>query len=113
DSALQWMASPSEYVIRNERAVNTEGSEFSISVVGDIAYYVGEPPVEEADRQDIYGWTGRPYLKIHRAEITEDMGQTAVFIFLPMVMWEWAAWTSFGVPAVAKAGQQQSIWVVR
>lgn len=61
DSALVWMARPTAHRLHNESGVNTPGSEFSVSLIGDQLYYAGEARGSQGD----YGWTGRPFLKLH------------------------------------------------
>lgn len=68
DSALNWMSKPTAHLLQNETGVNTAGSEFSVSLIGQDLYYTGEP----ANHGDDYGWTGRPFLKLHRANSTND-----------------------------------------
>lgn len=67
DSALVWRANPTEHLIRNEAAVNTAGSEFSAMPIGDRVFYAGEPAAAAGD----YGWTGRPFIKLHHAEAAD------------------------------------------
>lgn len=62
DSAEAWLSSPTAHVLRNERGVNTERSEFSAFPAGSKVYYAGEPASGAA-----YGWTGEAYLQVHVA----------------------------------------------
>lgn len=78
DSSLLWRSAPSGHVIRNEEQLNTSGSEFSAFPIDGKIWYVGEPTQHPSiSREAIYGWTGRPFLKIHRADLGED--QALVF----------------------------------
>ncbi|MGK6353322.1 OmpA family protein [Parapedobacter sp. DT-150] len=65
DSALRWMAAPTQHRLRNEETVNTENAEFSVLSAGDTVYYVGEPAT--ASTGDAYGWTGRGFLRVYTA----------------------------------------------
>jgi Outer membrane protein and related peptidoglycan-associated (lipo)proteins len=66
DSALRWLASPTAHKLRNEAAVNTPLSEFSVFPVDGAVYYAGEP-TDEAFRKH-YGWTGNAFLRVYTAD---------------------------------------------
>jgi outer membrane protein OmpA-like peptidoglycan-associated protein/tetratricopeptide (TPR) repeat protein len=70
DSALIWMARPTSHKLKNEAAVNTENSEFSVFAMGDKVYYTGEP--KNTDFNKTYGWTGNSFLKVHTATRATD-----------------------------------------
>ncbi|MEC3879930.1 OmpA family protein, partial [Parapedobacter sp. 10938] len=70
DSALLWMASPTLHRLRNEAAVNTDNSEFSVFPVGDEVYYAGEPGHESATHT--YGWTGNAFLRVYTAPLSSS-----------------------------------------
>lgn len=66
DSAMLWSKEAPTYQIRNERAVNTELSEFAAFPMGDKVLYAGERDSVALRKQ--YGWTGNSYLYIYAAE---------------------------------------------
>jgi len=70
DSALVWMANPTEHRLQNEH-VNTSLSEFSVFPTGQQAYYTGEPDgyMRGVGR---YGWTGNAFLRIYVADRSVD-----------------------------------------
>src|SRR5690554_601638 len=76
DSALNWINHPTAHVLQNESAINTQGSEFSISLIGQDLYYTGEP----VNHADDYGWTGRPFLKLHRTNRTDGVLGSATLV---------------------------------
>lgn len=65
DSAMVWMAEPTEHRLRNE-GVNTSLSEFSVFPAGGHVYYTGEPDgyMRGVGR---YGWTGHSFLRVYTA----------------------------------------------
>src|SRR3546814_2539530 len=69
DSALVWMAAPTLHRLRNEAAVNTANSEFSVFPSGDEVYYAGEPSSESSTQT--YGWTGNAFLRIYTSPRSE------------------------------------------
>lgn len=108
DSALHWMASPSAHVLRNEKAVNTSGSEFSMSMLGGAAYYTGEPAGRLPVSSGTYGWTGRPYLKLHRTQIGHDLQ-----LETPMLEEEALNDARFHVGPIASPDGGQTLYVTR
>ncbi|HWK56086.1 MAG TPA: OmpA family protein [Parapedobacter sp.] len=68
DSALRWMASPTLHRLRNETAVNTANSEFSVFPSGGGVYYAGEPA--SASPANTYGWTGKAFLRVYTAPLS-------------------------------------------
>lgn len=66
DSALVWKAKPTAYTLKNQEAVNTNRSEFSVFPLFGKAYFAAEP--DTALFKSIYGRTGNPYLRIFTAE---------------------------------------------
>src|SRR5690606_36075479 len=74
DSAIAWLASPTDHQLRNERGVNTERSEFSAFPARGRVYYAGEPASGES-----YGWTGEVYLQVYAATAgTAGLGSPAL-----------------------------------
>lgn len=73
DSALVWIANPTPHLVRNEQAVNTDKSEFAVSVIDGTAYYTGEADAGNKLGASVYGWTGRPYLKVHQSSLDQDL----------------------------------------
>lgn len=73
DSAMVWRSNPSAFQLRNEREINTSGSEFAVAMINQEIYYAGEPQSTSRSVKGTYGWTGRPYLKVYRANIGEPM----------------------------------------
>ncbi|MXV52185.1 OmpA family protein [Pedobacter sp. HMF7647] len=71
DSALVWLDNPTPvFKLRNEDAINTKLSEFSVFPVGDKIYYTGEPDSASSNLE--YGWTGKSYLKIFTAKRADN-----------------------------------------
>ncbi|GGG74344.1 cell envelope biogenesis protein OmpA [Parapedobacter pyrenivorans] len=66
DSALSWMASPTAHKLRNEAAVNTALSEFSVFPLGNMVYYTGE--ATDGSFRGHYGWTGNAFLRVYTAD---------------------------------------------
>lgn len=67
DSAEVWMSSPTGHVIKNEEAINTELSEFSVfPLVDKMVCFIGEPPLSKDKKT--YGWTGSSFLRIFAAQ---------------------------------------------
>lgn len=66
DSALLWMEHPTRFEIINEATINTDKAEFGVFPIGEKrVYFVAEPEKQDGRR---YGWTGNPFLKLHRAD---------------------------------------------
>nr|WP_199083142.1 hypothetical protein [Pedobacter sp. ASV19] len=70
DSAVVWMAKPTNHKIKNESLVNTAYSEFSVSRIDKKLFYIGEP--NAVAFKEIYGRTGNPYLRIYTASQSAD-----------------------------------------
>jgi len=71
DSASLWIANPSSHLIKNEEAINTDLSEFSVFPIGGQQFnYTGEPQIKNGRKR--YGWTGNSFLRIFLAERTID-----------------------------------------
>ncbi len=68
DSALRWMAAPTLHRLRNETAVNTPNSEFSVFPSDGEVYYAGEPA--NTAPTNTYGWTGNAFLRIYTAPLS-------------------------------------------
>jgi len=68
--ALKWQANPESYMLRNEKVINTEKSEFSPFPLENQLYYVGE----KLETKRRYGWTGNSFLKIYNAKV-DDVNQ--------------------------------------
>lgn len=70
DSALLWMARPTDHQLKNEAQVNTSSSEFGVFMQGNKVFYTGEPDV--ALFRKTHGRTGRPFLRIFNADRNAD-----------------------------------------
>jgi outer membrane protein OmpA-like peptidoglycan-associated protein len=70
DSAVVWLASPTLHKLRNETGVNTPLANFSVFPYKQGIFFTGEP--DQKSLKDIYGRTGRPYLRIYEAQKTID-----------------------------------------
>jgi len=71
DSAAVWMSDPTGHFIKNEDAINTELSEFSVfPLVDKMVCFIGEPPISKDEKT--YGWTGSSFLRIFAAHQKED-----------------------------------------
>jgi len=68
DSAIRWMADPTEHRLYNEAAVNTPLSEFSAYPDGNRVFYAGEPAGNGLKNE--YGWTGNAFLQIYTAPLS-------------------------------------------
>ncbi|MDD4923048.1 MAG: tetratricopeptide repeat protein, partial [Bacteroidales bacterium] len=67
DSAIVWMQNPTNHLLKNEKGINTELSEFSVFPMSEKrVYFIGEPPMGHLSQK--YGWTGNNYLRIFSAE---------------------------------------------
>ena len=69
DSALWWLANPTQHKVVGEEYVNTDLSEFSPFLAGGRMYFTGEP----ADKSvtEAYGWTGKAFLRIFSAPLSD------------------------------------------
>lgn len=65
DSALNWLSNPTTHQILNEKALNTERSDFSVFPHGNTLYYTSE--TSSSTIKQTYGWTGKGYLNIFTA----------------------------------------------
>src|SRR5690606_8091948 len=63
DSAIRWMANPTDHRLYNEAAVNTSLSEFAAYPDGNRVFYAGEP----TGKGNEYGWTGNASLRVYTA----------------------------------------------
>ena len=70
DSAIAWIASPTQHHIQNQTAVNTELSEFAAHAADGMVFYAGEPEVSDNGGQ--HGWTGNAFLRIFSAQREAD-----------------------------------------
>jgi outer membrane protein OmpA-like peptidoglycan-associated protein/tetratricopeptide (TPR) repeat protein len=70
DSAVVWLANPTIHKLRNEAGVNTPLANFSVFPYKNGVFFTGEP--DEKSLKDIYGRTGRPYLRIYEANKATD-----------------------------------------
>ncbi|MBK1442704.1 OmpA family protein, partial [Parapedobacter sp. ISTM3] len=66
DSAITWMANPTNHLIRNQTAVNTERSEFAVHAADGRVFYAAEPDV--VGNSEKHGWTGNAFLRIFSAD---------------------------------------------
>ncbi|MBE8720617.1 OmpA family protein [Sphingobacterium pedocola] len=64
DSSIVWMANPLSYLLKNERNINTDLSEFGVFPTSNGVLYAGEPKVSAGKRS---GMTGEAYLKVFSA----------------------------------------------
>lgn len=69
DSAVVWMKSPSLHNLRNEAAINTDLSEFSLVPTSRGVIYAGEPHGLLNNKS---GMTGQSYLKVYAANRERD-----------------------------------------
>lgn len=70
DSAVVWLANPTTHQIKNQAGVNTALSEFAVFPYQNGIFYTGEP--SNKTFKDLYGRTGRPYLRIYTAKKNEE-----------------------------------------
>ncbi|WP_199140179.1 OmpA family protein [Pedobacter sp. ASV12] len=78
DSAVVWLAKPTTHQIKNQAGVNTPLSEFSVFPYQKGVFFTGEP--NSKSLKDLYGRTGRPYLRIYTANRNEanDLSNAAI-----------------------------------
>lgn len=69
DSAMLWIANPTIHQLKNEVGVNTPLSNFGAFPIRNSLFFTGEPEVKS---KNVYGRTGRPYLRIYGAARTSD-----------------------------------------
>lgn len=79
DSAIVWVATPQAYELKNELAINSPLSEFSAFPYQNQVYYVAEP--QDSLVNAIYGWTGKPYLRIYTSAYNKggNLSNPAIF----------------------------------
>jgi len=70
DSAVVWLANPTIHKLKNEAGINTPLANFSVFPYKNGVLFTGEP--DEKSLKDIYGRTGRPYLRIYEANKAAD-----------------------------------------
>lgn len=113
DSALVWKANPSPFLVQNERGVNTAHSEFSVSVIGDQAFFAGESAVGQKG-SEVYAWTGRPYLKLHQSALTSNANASqAGQLGAPSLLGPDLNNLDFHVGPVASPDNGQTLYVTR
>ncbi|MXV53359.1 tetratricopeptide repeat protein, partial [Pedobacter sp. HMF7647] len=69
DSAQSWLKNPSAVTVKNMGAINTTASDWGAVYYGQNIVFVSDSirkQVFNQKRQETYGWTGRPYLKIYQ-----------------------------------------------
>lgn len=69
DSAVVWLANPTIHKIKNEGGINTALANFGVFPYKNGVFFVSEPDVKS---KDVYGRTGRPYLRIYEAKKGSD-----------------------------------------
>ncbi|TJZ60371.1 OmpA family protein [Sphingobacterium olei] len=69
DSAVLWMKSPTLHSLKNEAAINTDLSEFSLVSTSGGVIYAGEPHGLLNNKS---GMTGQSYLKVYAADRARD-----------------------------------------
>lgn len=69
DSAMTWIANPTIHQLKNEEGVNTPLSNFGAYPIKNSLFFVSEPDVKS---KNVYGRTGRPYLRIYDAARAGD-----------------------------------------
>ena len=69
DSAMVWLANPTIHKIKNEGGINTSLANFGAFPYKSGVFFVSEPDVKS---KDVYGRTGRPYLRIYEAKKSSD-----------------------------------------
>lgn len=111
DSALVWIANPSPFLVQNERGVNTAHSEFSVSVIGDQAFFAGESTAGQKG-SEVYAWTGRPYVKLHQSALASNASQ-AEQLGTPSLLGPDLNNLDFHVGPVASPDNGQTLYVTR
>jgi outer membrane protein OmpA-like peptidoglycan-associated protein/tetratricopeptide (TPR) repeat protein len=67
NKALEWIADPSYIDVENAAAFNSENSDFGLIPFGDGYILTSDRKIKGATytADEIYGWTGNPYLKLY------------------------------------------------
>lgn len=74
DSATVWLSNPTIHKIKNESGVNTPLANFGVFPYKQGVFFTSEPDVKSL--KEIYGRTGRPYLRIYDAAKAADNALT-------------------------------------
>jgi outer membrane protein OmpA-like peptidoglycan-associated protein/tetratricopeptide (TPR) repeat protein len=74
--AAQWTDDPTFFDVANEKDLNSENSEFGLVKFGNSYIITSDRKTGKEGSGDIYGWTGKPYLKLY---ITSASGKALAF----------------------------------
>lgn len=65
--ALKWLKDPGYFDVYNEKSLNSENSEFGLIKFGSNYIITSDRKTGSLGQKEIYGWTGKPYLKLYMA----------------------------------------------
>jgi outer membrane protein OmpA-like peptidoglycan-associated protein len=68
--ALQWLDDPGYFDVANEENLNSANSEFGLIKFGSKYILTSDRKTGSSSENAIYGWTGKPYLKLYTASKT-------------------------------------------
>lgn len=68
--ALKWIKDPAYFDIYNEKTLNSENSEFGLIKFGNNYIITSDRKSGKLNPKEIYGWTGKPYLKLYSAPVS-------------------------------------------
>lgn len=69
--AISWMDEPVFFVIKNEDKFNSDKSDFGLIAFGDDFYLTSDRITKNksSGKNNVYGWTGNPYLKLYEVKM--------------------------------------------
>jgi outer membrane protein OmpA-like peptidoglycan-associated protein/tetratricopeptide (TPR) repeat protein len=69
--AISWTDEPDFFVIKNEGKFNSDKSDFGLIAFGDNFYITSDriPKNKSSVKNNVYGWTGNPYLKLYEVKM--------------------------------------------
>lgn len=106
DSAMLWLAKPTDHTINNEKAINTSLAEFGVLPLSNGVLYTAEPALTSLK---VSGMTGKAYSKLFSASRDED----AVSLKYPLLMDAVFNQAEYHVGPVASNEAQDVLYVTR
>jgi outer membrane protein OmpA-like peptidoglycan-associated protein/tetratricopeptide (TPR) repeat protein len=70
EDVLAWSESEPDFIVKNEEQFNSANSDFGLVKFGENYLITSDRPPKGAGsaQNDIYGWTGNPYLKLYKVD---------------------------------------------
>lgn len=65
--AMEWLKDPGYFDVSNEKNLNSENSEFGLIKFGSDYIITSDRKTGKLNPSEVYGWTGKPYLKLYTA----------------------------------------------